>query len=124
MESITFTNRGTVAEFFGKLVYTEAAMHAFHTQNTSYAQHMAIGSYYEAIADLTDALIESYQGEYGIIKYKPVVSNAKDAIAYLEELSEYIEKNKKLFTDSYILNQLDTICELNYSTLYKLKFLK
>lgn len=119
-----FENRGTVAEYFGKLIYTEAAMHAFHTQNTSYPQHMAIGEYYETLPGLTDSLIESYQGEYGIVKYKPVPCKASDAISHLEELSEYMERNKKLFKDGYLINIIDTICELNYKTLYKLKFLK
>lgn len=124
MEKLTFENRGTVAEYFGKLVYTEAAMHAYHTQNTSYPQHMALGDYYEELTELNDKLIESYQGEYGIVKYTPKPCNAKDAISYLEELSEYMEKNKSLFKKGYLLNIIDEICELNYSTLYKLKYLK
>ncbi len=39
-------------------------------------------------------------------------------------LSKYIETNRNKFTDSFIQNQIDTILELIYSTLYKLKFLK
>jgi len=119
-----FENRGTVAEYFGKLVYTECAMHAFHTQNTSYAQHMALGEYYEKLTELNDSLIESYQGEYGIVKYKPVPCKASDPVSYLEELSEYMERNKKLFKEGYLINVIDEICHLNYTTLYKLKFLK
>jgi hypothetical protein len=35
-----------------------------------------------------------------------------------------VEKNRKEIKESFIQNQIDTIQELIYSTLYKLRFLK
>ena len=39
-------------------------------------------------------------------------------------LDDNIEKNRKSVKESFIQNQIDTIQELIYSTLYKLRFLK
>jgi DNA-binding ferritin-like protein len=37
-----------------------------HWQTNSYAEHMAYGSFYDAIDDLVDKLIEAIQGKYGV----------------------------------------------------------
>ena len=59
---------------FEKLISTLMASrdqaHIFHWQTTgagSFAAHTALNAYYDAIPDLTDALVESYQGKHGII---------------------------------------------------------
>ena len=38
-----------------------------HWQTDSYAQHKAFGSAYDALDDLLDSLVETYQGKYGKI---------------------------------------------------------
>ena len=45
-------------------------------------------------------------------------------IKYLTGICEKIDKLRDCCKDSYIQNQIDTVCELVNSTLYKLKFLK
>ena len=49
--------------------------HIFHWQTTgpgSFAAHMALGGYYDAIPDMVDALVEAHQGKHGILKgYEP-----------------------------------------------------
>ena len=90
---------------------------------------MALGGYYEGIGDLLDGLVESFQGKHGIIKgYKSEnlesYESAKQLISYFENLNEVIETSRKSIKESYLQNQIDTIQELIFSTLYKLKFLK
>ena len=34
----------------------------FHWQTQSYAEHQALGEYYESLTDLNDKLVESWQG--------------------------------------------------------------
>ena len=90
---------------------------------------MALGGYYDGIGDLIDGLVESYQGKHGIIKGYSIdkvqdYENVKQVISYLENIDSIIEKSRKSVKESYIQNQIDTVQELIYSTLYKLKFLK
>ncbi len=114
------------------LLHSRSQVHIFHWQTnsqTSFAEHMALGGYYDEIGDKMDGLVESYQGKHGLVKdYKcPGMSNyesVKQLISYFEELDSIIEKNRKNIKESYIQNQIDTVQELIFSTLYKLKFLK
>ena len=123
---------GGIKEIISVLFHSRNQTHIFHLQTdsqSSFAEHMALGGYYDGIGDLIDGLVESYQGKHGIIKgygsektedYKDV----KQVISYLEKIDSVIEKSRKSVKESYIQNQIDTVQELIYSTLYKLKFLK
>lgn len=122
----------TMSVLISKLLHSRIQVHAFHWQTkskSSFAQHMALGGFYEEIGDLTDGLVESYQGKNEIITgyesskledYK----NVEQLIAYFKNLDAEIEKDRKNIKESYIQNQIDTVQELIYSTLYKLRFLE
>lgn len=123
---------------FEKLISTLMASrdqaHIFHWQTTgpgSFAAHMALNSYYDAIPELVDSLVETYQGKHGIIKgYEPAErfdEYSKDgAIKYFKALATYIDRVYAKFpnTDTNIINQLDSLKDLIYSTLYKLENLQ
>jgi hypothetical protein len=98
-------------------------------QTKTYSEHKALQKYYEGINGLVDSIIESYQGKYEIITgYKTIKTvdykSTEQVISYFKELDENIEKNRTSVKESYIQNQIDTVQELIYSTLYKLRFLK
>jgi hypothetical protein len=116
-------------EMVSLLLHSRTQAHTLHLQTKSYAEHMALNGYYDGIGDLVDGLIESYQGKYSIIKgYKQYpIEDYKDTtttINYLKELCDKVCDLKNCCKDSYIQNQIDTICELINSTLYKMRFLK
>ena len=108
--------------------------HIFHWQTKgpgSFAAHMALGAYYEAIPDMIDALVETYQGKYGILSgYAPAEKfdeYTKDsAIKYFKALSMFVDRayNKIPKEDTNIINQLDTFKDLIYTTIYKLENLE
>lgn len=50
--------------------------------------------------------------------------NKKQVLSYFTNLLNIIEENRDSVEDSYIQNQIDTVQELIYSTMYKLKFLQ
>ena len=127
-------NDGTEEQFCEmvcKLLHSQTQVHVFHlgvTGSGSYAAHKALQGYYEGIDGLVDGLIESYQGKYGLLKsYKSFkiqsFKSIKSTIQYLESLNEMIEENRDCCDDSFIQNQIDTVQELLFSTLYKLKYL-
>lgn len=119
-------------DIISALFHSRNQTHIFHLQTdsqSSFAEHMALGGYYDGIGDLIDGLVESYQGKHGIIKGYSIdktqdYENVKQVISYLEKIDLIIETSRKSVKESYIQNQIDTVQELIYSTLYKLKFLK
>lgn len=116
----------SIGYFLSCLMELRDNAHVAHLQTMSFAEHKALNDLYDAIPDLFDSLAESWQGKYGIIKgYHSLM--IQEGIAFtdylkskIEEANEFRSKQK----DGYILNQLDTIIELMYSTLYKLQYLK
>ena len=123
---------------FEKLISTLMASrdqaHIFHWQTTgegSFASHLALNAYYDAIPDLVDTLVESYQGKHGILSgYVPADKfdsyDSDTVLKYFKALAMYIERSydKLDAKDTFILNQLDNVKDLIYSTIYKLENLK
>jgi hypothetical protein len=96
---------------------------------SSFAEHTALGGFYDKIGDLIDGLVESYQGKHDIITgYQSLkledYKNVEQLISYFKALDAEIEKDRKKVKESYLQNQIDEVQELIYSTLYKLRFLK
>jgi hypothetical protein len=117
------------SEMVSLLLHSRTQAHTLHLQTKSFAEHMALNGYYDGIGDLIDGLVESYQGQYGIIEsYKSydIVSykSTESTTKYLQDLCKKINSLRDCCKDSYIQNQIDTVCELINSTVYKLRFLK
>lgn len=100
--------------------------HVLHLQTKSYAEHKALNEFYDEIIPLTDSFAEAYQGEYGLIPFKPMPYKQADAaLPMLEELRTWIDENRDdVSDDTYLQNIIDEIMALIRSTEYKLKFLK
>jgi DNA-binding ferritin-like protein len=119
-------------DMIATLLHSQTQVHIFHWQTksqSSFSEHKALQEYYEGIDGLVDNIVESYQGKYEIITgYKTIKTvdykSTEQVISYFKELDENIEKNRTSVKESYIQNQIDTVQELIYSTLYKLRFLK
>lgn len=127
-DTVKITKTEGVDMFVSDILTSRNQSHVFHLQTKSYAEHMALGSYYEGIGDLIDGFVESYQGKYGIIGSFDCegienYSSSEQVLSYFKGLADNIEISRKEIKDSYLQNQVDTILELIYSTLYKLKYL-
>ena len=126
------TETSDLVDMIATLLHSQSQVHIFHWQTksqSSFSEHKALQEYYEGIDGLVDNIVESYQGKYEIITgYKTIKTvdykSTEQVIAYFKELDENIEKNRTSVKESYIQNQIDTVQELIYSTLYKLRFLK
>jgi high-affinity Fe2+/Pb2+ permease len=111
------------------LLHSQTQVHIFHLQTKSYSEHKALQKYYEGIDALVDGIIESYQGKYDVVTgYNSIKTedykSSEQVIKYFKALDSMVEKNRKSVKESYIQNQIDTVQELIFSTLYKLRFLK
>jgi hypothetical protein len=128
-ESNPATETSDLVDMIATLLHSQTQVHIFHLQTKTYSEHKALQNYYEGIDGLVDSIVESYQGKYEIITgYKTIKTvdykSTEQVISYFKELDENIEKNRTSVKESYIQNQIDTVQELIYSTLYKLRFLK
>jgi hypothetical protein len=115
------------ATFIGTLMQSRNQVHIYHLQTDSFAAHLALQGYYEGIIPLIDALVESYQGRYGILHGYKMASTIKEDnnfLMYFDGLCKFVETIRtQLPQDSYIQNQIDEVVALIESTKYKLKFL-
>lgn len=106
------------------LLHAATIAHIIHLQTNSFAQHMALDELYQALPDLADELIESYQGKYGIVDKYPLdagLALPMDAVAFVRNLAGYVEKNRAAVApDTYIQNIIDEITGQIRRTEYKL----
>lgn len=127
MSKETDNYQKAAANFVATLLHSSTVTHFMHLQSKSYAQHVALGEYYDKIVDLVDAWAEAYQGCYGEIigPYPTDFHAAKSSpLEYIEMLKDYVEKVRKMLPEESQLQQLvDNIAELVDTTAYKLKFL-
>ena len=126
------TEEGSTNEDFCVMIchlwHSQTQAHVFHLGTKSYAEHKALQGFSDGIDTITDGLVESYQGKYGLLtNYKSYKNqsykNKNQVLKYFTGLLSMIEEKRDCCDDSYIQNQIDTVQELIYSTMYKLKFL-
>lgn len=112
------------------LMHSRTQAHVFHLGVNgpgAYSAHMALGDYYDKIVDLLDGLVESYQGKYGLIQFKPVINldnncDVSNIVKYFDKLIHIVCALRQTpnLADSFIQNEIDNVMNLLYSTKYKL----
>lgn len=122
------TQKDPVMQFVQCLLHSVTNAHILHFQSRSYAQHMALGAFYDEVGDLVDGFVEAFQGKYGLLtNYKADYElPATEPVAYLTYLKDEVETLRRMAgfpQDSELQNEVDTIANLINSTLYKLRFL-
>ena len=116
------------AEFVGMLFLARDVTHSVHLNTRSFAKHMALGSFYDGIVDLTDKFAEAYQGKHGLIGPISLMNARKttNVVEFLQDQMDEIEKARYEVcdkTETALQNIIDEIVGLYLSTLYKLRFL-
>lgn len=112
-------------EFVMRLLHARTTTHLQHLQTRSFAKHMALGDFYEAVGDIADRFLECYQGIYGVVGgYPTAYSYTENPVEFLSELRNWIEVNRaKICDEEELQNIIDEGLELIDRTLYKLKHL-
>lgn len=111
-------------EIITTLMYTGLQVHIFHLQTTSYAEHMALGSLYDAIQDATDtfaeALIGNENGKRPSLKTQFELSDYAEGTAaqFVEQFVDWLNKIGNLPTD--VLNMRDDLLAKAHKTRYLL----
>ena len=115
-----------------EMMNAAVSFHRLHLQvkgEGSYAAHRALGKFYEGLHDKADTLIEGYQGvSEKLLTYTnmPIrtLDTTADAVAYLRDLYNIVNKLQGMMPYSEIVNNLDLVKDSINSAKYKLLFLK
>ena len=90
------TNVGDFVDMISALMNSQTQIHVFHLQTESYAEHKALQKYYENIDGIVDGLVESFQGQYQILKnYRSGDiydwKSTEETVKYLKNLCTLVE---------------------------------
>jgi len=99
--------------------------HKLHLATHSFAKHLALDALYKVLPDLTDALIESWMGKYGVIPVYPAAHplESGDPVSFIDSLSSFFTSCRQCIPqrDTELQNAADEIqTEINDAS-YKLK---
>lgn len=115
------------AELIARCFAARTAAHIAHLQTTSYAQHVALDEFYNAIVGLADSFAEAYQGLNGVItEYPPTPIPTGSPASWLQLLRGWVRTNRDECADgkTELANMVDEILAQLDKTLYKLKTLR
>ena len=116
-----------IEELIGRVFATGNAVHIAHWRTNSYAQHQALGSFYDDLIDKIDTVVEMYQGAFELIgKVAPHQVPADNILAHLNAEVEWIETNLDELSGGIkaIENALQDLSGSYYTTIYKLTHLQ
>jgi len=113
-------------QFITTLLSSVTIAHVLHFKTRSYAQHMALGSFYSELENLTDGLFEEYLGctENAISKPFPSVSISfnQEPLSFLKDLHLYVKENRSAMgEESNIQNTVDSILSCICTCIYKVE---
>lgn len=129
------------AELVARCFAARTAAHFAHLITGSYAQHMALGDFYDAVATGADEFVECYQAVFGKLPGFPDIRPSQgDITAALSDLRTWIAANRDECCEKYdesaegaesndvdcteLANLIDNILAVVDRAIYKLKFLK
>ncbi len=120
------STREAAAEIVSIAFLSREQAHREHLRTGSYAAHVALQEFYDAVVEKADAFAEVYQGTYGALGGVPYRAAEKGKIdVVLENHLEGIEDARKAFgkspCDRPLDNLLDDLSALYARALYKLR---
>jgi hypothetical protein len=127
-------SESTPVKFFSKLFEARQMAHIFHLQVKAEMgsgwEHDALNDFYDEILEFVDELIETYQGQYGIVEgyetIDPSTTSQMKSLEYIKQTVDFIRTERKSFKeeDTHLHSVIDDIVCLFYKTIYKLTNLK
>jgi len=102
--------------------------HRAHLRTDSYAKHMALGDFYSELTDLTDKLVECYQGFNDVVDlpYLDTPVPTTDPLAEIVKFKELVEgtRDEAVGDSRPLQNIVDEVLGVFARTIYKLRQLK
>jgi hypothetical protein len=135
--------RTAAAELVARCFAVRTSTHLAHLCTRSYAKHMALGDFYDAVAAGADEFIECHMGVFGkldISDFPPIRLATGDPVTQISDLRTWIVANREECCEAgadkegeqaesndvdctELANLIDNILAVIDRALYKLKFL-
>lgn len=109
--------------------------HFSHWKTKSYAEHIALGDFYNDVIEAIDSFVEKYQAAFGLVNFMKEEKDDKgekeeeafdgDILAHLQDDVKWINKNRSQICREVasLENYLDEVVGVYLQTIYKLRFL-
>ena len=113
-----------IEELIAKVFMARNNTHIAHWKTKSYAEHVALGDFYDETIEILDKLVECYQGNFGIfgdisqdeLHHDGCIKCLSDQVAWIAKNRSKIAKNV-----ASLENIVDELTGLYLKTLYKLE---
>lgn len=111
------------AEIVARCFAARTSAHFAHLSTKSYAAHMALGDFYDDVAEKADVFCECWQSWYGLMGEFPSVPLLKGETQPIAALREFVASNRTQASQgkTELGNLLDEILSVCDRALYKLK---
>jgi uncharacterized protein DUF5856 len=117
-----------VSVFFGKIFSFNSSLKLIHwhvTGKGSYAAHLSLDQAIETLLDVTDRIVETSYAVLGDLDIViPETKRPDDFVGHIEAFYEYIEHQRKLFSEKFVQSILDEYQEGIQQLLFRLKRLQ
>lgn len=119
-----------IDQFVDMMMFTADQIHLWHLQTKGYAQHLALGAYYDGIRDSVDSIAEkcmgykgnrlSAKGGWKLVDFtgnSQITNHLVGVENYINDLYDEIAKDKKA---THLLNEIDNVKALISQTKFML----
>ena len=121
-----------IEKLITRVLATRNAAHVAHWKAKgmgSYAKHVALDEFYNAILSQLDEIVEIHQGAFGLIDavtFPGTIANPSTIVEHIKEEAQWLEDNREKIADGVcaIENQVDELTGIYLKSYYKLKNLQ
>lgn len=116
-----------IEDLISRVFHSRNLAHWTHWRTSSYAQHKALGKFYDDVIEALDDIVEAYQGAFELVGTIPAPGKGEsDILKHLETEVAWIEENhdKICKGNRAVANLIDALGDVYLSTIYKLRNLK
>jgi hypothetical protein len=116
-----------IEQLISRVFYARNLAHYDHWRTKSYAQHKALGHFYDDVIEALDDIVEAYQGAFDLVSTIPAPEKSdNDLLKHLETEAAWIEENHEGICkgNRAVGNLVDGVTEVYLTTIYKLRNLK
>ena len=115
-----------IDELAARVFCARDAAHRAHWRTGSYAAHVALGEFYAAVVAAIDEIVETYQGQFGLVDAFEVHCDAVASMpAYLTQEADWIAANRDAIAQgsAAVANLIDGLVAHYRTAVYKLTYL-
>jgi len=116
-----------IEQLISRVFYARNLAHWAHWRTKSYAQHQALGEFYDDVIEALDTLVEAHQGAFDIVGDIPApAGKGSEVLPILRSDTAWIEEHHEEICEGNraVANLIDAVTGVYLRAIYKLENLK